>query len=490
MKPDQDWIEQKYNEFNKRYFDGVLNSCDLICQPCTQKYLGLFTLLSKVSYDKDTGRMFVIHFGNKIYVDYESFVGLCDPRIILNTNYDAPESSWENTLIHEMCHYYTYMDGYIPKQGHGKEFKAIAKKIYEKTDGEIVITTTDKSGNFTQTNQKILQTNEKRKTNKINSTFAVLTITSDNSLSLQMLKENTLKTLLRFSKDLVIYSSNNELITKLFERGFSRVFRNLGPYWSITNPHTIDLLNQYEFIDKNGNTAPSLKYLLGMEDNDNNNFNTDNDNWHLDYKIIHDNNGYNLINKQGKKVLNINVDSIIFDENKQLFIMKFGKFTKIGKPGNWKNLTSENRDNYIKNIIRETILNELSKNDSTEYTEYDDDNVGHITPDMNLSLYSPYEVQTNRKRSIADRRKTITESNKQTYRYRFTKTNTFRSELSKKCHREHGYDFDFEYHCVDKDGNIVEFPRGSENIKFNRWYILEKLKPMKVGDYFEADVEF
>lgn len=303
-----------------------------------------------------------------------------------------------------------------------------------------------------------------------------------------MLKENTLKILLKFSKDFVIYSSNNELITKLFERGFNRVFRTLGRYWSITDPRTIDLLNQYKFIDKNGDTAPSIKYLLGMEEDDNNNniFNSNND-WHLNYKIIHDQNGYNLINKQGKKVFNINVDSIIFDENKQLFIMKFGKYTKIGKPGNWENLTTESRDNYIKNIIRETILNQL---DNTEYTEANNDNIGHITPDMNLSLYSPYEVQTNRKRSVADRRKTITESNKQTYRYRFIKTNTFRSKLSKKCHREHGYDFDFEYHCVDKDGNIVEFPRGSENIKFNRWYILEKLKPMKVGDYFEADVEF
>lgn len=130
-----------------------------------------------------------------------------------------------------------------------------------------------------------------------------------------------------------------------------------------------------------------------MEEDDNNNniFNSNND-WHLNYKIIHDQNGYNLINKQGKKVFNVNVDSIIFDENKQLFIMKFGKYTKIGKPGNWENLTTESRDNYIKNIIRETILNQL---DNTEYTEANNDNIGHITPDMNLSLYSPYELQQN-----------------------------------------------------------------------------------------------
>ena len=79
-------------------------------------------------------------------------------------------------------------------------------------------------------------------------------------------------------------------------------------------------------------------------------------------------------------------------EEKQLFIMKFGKYTKIGKPGNWENLTTESRDNYIKNIIRETILNQL---DNTEYTEANNDNIGHITPDMNLSLYSPYELQQN-----------------------------------------------------------------------------------------------
>ena len=393
MKPDQNWIEQKYNDFNIKYFNGKLGSCTLKCQPSNRNYLGIFTLdTNDIEFDRDTGRMSINHFGNRLYVDSESFVALCCPLISLNTNYDAPESSWENTLIHEMCHYYTYMDGYVPKQGHGKEFKAIARRLYEKTNGEIVITTYDKTGNFTQTNQKKLQSVEKRKNNKIDSTFVALTILSDNSLSLQMLKENTLKILLKFSKDFVIYSSNNELITKLFERGFNRVFRTLGRYWSITDPRTIDLLNQYEFIDKNGDTAPSIKYLLGMEDDNNNNIFNSNNDWHLNYKIIHDQNGYNLINKQGKKVFNVNVDSIIFDENKQLFIMKFGKYTKIGKPGNWENLTTESRNNYIKNIIRETILNQL---DNTEYTESDNDNIGHITPDMNLSLYSPYELQQN-----------------------------------------------------------------------------------------------
>ena len=59
MKPDLDWITQKYNEFNRKYFDGVLNSCDLECRPCGRKYLGYFTIQGEnLRYEKDSRRIF------------------------------------------------------------------------------------------------------------------------------------------------------------------------------------------------------------------------------------------------------------------------------------------------------------------------------------------------------------------------------------------------------------------------------------------------
>ena len=138
MKPDQNWIEQKYNDFNIKYFNGKLGSCTLKCQPSNRNYLGIFTLdTNDIEFDRDTGRMPINHFGNRLYVDSESFVALCCPLISLNTNYDAPESSWENTLIHEMCHYYTYMYGYAPKQGHGPEFREIASVVSSRSNGTV-----------------------------------------------------------------------------------------------------------------------------------------------------------------------------------------------------------------------------------------------------------------------------------------------------------------------------------------------------------------
>lgn len=397
MKPDLDWIQQKYDEFNRRYFDGVLNSCDLECRPCGSKFLGYFTIQGEnIKYEKSTRRMFWSDYDNsRVYVDYDLFVSICAPLIVLNTNYDAPESSWENTLIHEMCHYYTYMDGYVPKQGHGREFKDIARQLYDKTNGEIVITTYDATGGFVQTNQQILQTAEKRKTNRISNTFATLTITSAKELSLRMFTENTLKTFLRFCKDEVIYCSNPDLIERLFEVGYNRIMRKLTIYWNITNPQTIDILNQYQFFDRNGDKAPSVKSLIGQDDDyvdDEENYNETplEDEWNLGYKIIRDEEGFNLVDKFGKKALNFNVDSIIFDKVKQLFIMKFGKFTKIGKPGEWKNLENESLNRRLKSIIREAIRSEM--NISNKEDE-DEDEIGNVIPGMNLSLHSPYEFQ-------------------------------------------------------------------------------------------------
>lgn len=73
------------------------------------------------------------------------------------------------------------------------------------------------------------------------------------------------------------------------------------------------------------------------------------------------------------------------------------------------------------------------------------------------------------------------------YRYRFIKTDVFKDELTEKCHRENGYNFDYTYYCIDADGNKIDFPK-HRHFTFNRWYILKKLQPMNVGEYFEEDV--
>lgn len=58
----------------------------------------------------------------------------------MNSSYSATEDALLNTLVHEMCHYYTYMYGYCPKQAHGTEFRQIASEVCSRSNGRFVIT--------------------------------------------------------------------------------------------------------------------------------------------------------------------------------------------------------------------------------------------------------------------------------------------------------------------------------------------------------------
>ena len=142
---DAAWLEKKYNEFNQAYFGGILNPC----------YFGMFTtgrgsrgyalghffMNSKsLKYNRDSRRMYVLSSdGTKTIIDEENFFELCRPTIELNANYKWTEEAAEATLIHEMCHYYTYMYGFVPRQGHGSVFRDIAYKVSARSKGKFSI---------------------------------------------------------------------------------------------------------------------------------------------------------------------------------------------------------------------------------------------------------------------------------------------------------------------------------------------------------------
>lgn len=47
----------------------------------------------------------------------------------MNAHIKFTETDMEDTLIHEMIHYYTYKDGLAPKQAHGTEFRKVCDYI-------------------------------------------------------------------------------------------------------------------------------------------------------------------------------------------------------------------------------------------------------------------------------------------------------------------------------------------------------------------------
>ena len=154
IEPTVAFVRQKYNEFNAAYFNGFLPKCSISIKPLGEKsghvIAGTFRFTS-------TSGMMNLGDGKFLYFDsktdqYHSNIGknnigLLKPVITINSKYKAPIKQLENTIIHEMCHFYTYFneDGSfrIPSSEnnhHGPDFFAAAEMVGVNSNGKIKIT--------------------------------------------------------------------------------------------------------------------------------------------------------------------------------------------------------------------------------------------------------------------------------------------------------------------------------------------------------------
>jgi len=134
----EEWMKEKYNEFNKIYFDNELPSSkriELKYEKLPKNTLGFQGFKEPFFYTKSymkNGRYIML---NRQYIPIKNIFEI-GPNIKLNSLLNATENQWEDTLIHEMVHLYTYKDALAPKQAHGKEFRAkcdwIRRKAKEK----------------------------------------------------------------------------------------------------------------------------------------------------------------------------------------------------------------------------------------------------------------------------------------------------------------------------------------------------------------------
>lgn len=148
-----EWMKDRYEKANRELFRGELGECYFEAIPTRPSNLGNFRMdvrPGELAYSKGDRRMFkkgadYVQYawggssGVKTYINKDNFFEYCRPTIKMNTMYTGTENSLYNTLVHEMCHYYTYMGGRIPAQAHGREFRDIAMIVSYRSNGQITI---------------------------------------------------------------------------------------------------------------------------------------------------------------------------------------------------------------------------------------------------------------------------------------------------------------------------------------------------------------
>lgn len=166
MRPTQEWAERKYDEANEKFFGGELGDCDFSFKTGLNHTLGTFKITAPLKFNTVQRKLFKDNGMDRTFVDSENFYEMAKPVINFNINYEASEDAWFNTLVHEMCHYATYFNGNVPKQGHGPEFRRWAAIVNSRSNGEVKITRLDKTGSHQmddELKQKMIDRRNKRR---------------------------------------------------------------------------------------------------------------------------------------------------------------------------------------------------------------------------------------------------------------------------------------------------------------------------------------
>ena len=414
IKPTTEWMTKWYNIMNEQLFNGELGDCML--RPFTTgkgsngRVLGWFKITaSNIKVECSTRRIFKDDYFLRKYVDRSSFSTICKPCIELNANYSAPEDAWLNTLVHEMCHYYTYMNGYAPKQGHGREFREIGTIVSSRSNGLITIQRLASAEEMTHfdLDDDIKQKNQERLDRKKSKLNVCIIIMDDKQV--RLITTTSMKLIEKIAN---IHATQNDtlyfgwcndlrLVEFIYSQGYRSTVRSYR-YWNISNKPWLNILPKYQWNRVLGKYA-TIQDALGLENKDEKQpslavANNNQKETHLGYNIIKDGTGYNLYDTETKRnIFGYPVEKIWFDDEQNLFCFKNGKFTFIGTPGHWQKYNVQ-ENIYRKNMnentdkIKEAIRKKLQEIIDEKINNIDDNNSISISPDMNLGLESPFEI--------------------------------------------------------------------------------------------------
>ena len=239
------WMAEKYAEMNSQLFGGKLGECNFgvftTGRGMEGGTLGWFKITGRnIRVDRYSRRMFKTTGWDKVYVNKENFYYMCQPKIELNGNYFGNEHGFLATLVHEMCHYYTYMNGYCPRQGHGREFKEIGMIVSSRSNGMFTIQrlATAEEMNELELNDEMKAKRAKRLANKKASVTAVIAFTQEGKVKLTITSNPRLIDMITTSEkergSNVVTTNNANVIEFLFNKGYKKNFRTWR-YWNIEN---------------------------------------------------------------------------------------------------------------------------------------------------------------------------------------------------------------------------------------------------------------
>ena len=119
MIPTLDYIQARFDEYNTRFFAGTLPSLPI-------KLSNARTFLGKVTFVKRRKWLFGA-------TTYENFV------LRINARIDLPEELIEDTILHEMIHYYIAVNQWRDTSAHGRLFRQQMKRINTEGNRHITI---------------------------------------------------------------------------------------------------------------------------------------------------------------------------------------------------------------------------------------------------------------------------------------------------------------------------------------------------------------
>ena len=378
FKPNEEWMAKKYNEMNQQLFGGSLGDCDFAIftsgRGSEGGVLGWFKITgSNVRADRYSRRMFVGGWGTKVFIDKNNFVRLCKPRIELNGNYTGTEQSFLATLAHEMCHYYTYMNGYCPKQGHGREFKEIGQIVSQRSNGMFTIQRLASAEQMSEMelSDEMKAKREKRLSNRKSSVTAVIVFTPEGKIKLSITSNERLVNLIKTTSEghgeKVIVTNNADVIDYLFAKGYKKNMRTWR-YWSLEGKPWIDELKQM-LPETSGETLGVKRPTVQPQPKQSKRvFSIKTSNGVFEYDA---NSYYALLNALKERFPRTSEDAIL---------------KLINNPNNYRMVESKmNTKSIIKEVIDEFMKNEFRGANNMN-------NAVEITPDMNLGLESPLEM--------------------------------------------------------------------------------------------------
>lgn len=386
FRPTPEWMAEKYDEMNSLLFGGKLMDCDFgiftTGRGSEGGVLGWFKITGRnIKGRRSTRRLFKQYGWDTIDINRSNFVELCKPRIELNGNYSGKEESFLTTLVHEMCHYYTYMNGYMPAQAHGREFKMACAMVQSESGGRFTIqrVATSEQMSGLELSDEMKEKRKKRLESKKSKTTVLIYWDRDGRTKLVTTTDKRLVDYIKsngYSKLIVSTDPNLfEMLYNLRYRNNMRLGGTRSPswrYWDVTGKDWLNELNKYDIeVYENGKLSSGEKTEEPATD---------------------------TVKPEGPKT-----SSIIFTiaTNKGAVEIPFdGSYTKLVKnikkrlpnlsdesirkiatnPKNFKSV-NENMDN-VKKVLRE-VIEEFISNEG-------DDSIS-INPNENLGLNSPIE---------------------------------------------------------------------------------------------------